>query len=276
MLRHAETAKSGQSKNMANERKWHELLTSGLSSTEHRFKEGPWQEQQIPRGLEHMSMKEFFCPRPRSAPAWLREIMGKNRSPTYWSPKPTNEIQQYIDNVLARHCLERDDWHACDTAWLCMLAQSSSLMLTHEAFKGQCYFSLGEFSSSTVAGWPARKHNIKGVTYYSPQLNVSFEDVRIMVVNELDGWSSWSFEWLSPAHLKLRAGVVGEKLGLAACQLKEPAPLLETAARACFWKLSKTVVGQIAKHLGLAVGIALTGGRGMNSSTHNATFKSTV
>ena len=60
MLRHAETAKSGQSKNMANERKWHELLTSGLSSTEHRFKEGPWQEQQIPRRLEHFSMKEFL------------------------------------------------------------------------------------------------------------------------------------------------------------------------------------------------------------------------
>ena len=105
-----------------------------------------------------MSMKEFFCPRPRSASACLREIMGKNRSPTYWSPKPTNEIQQYIDNVLARHCLERDDWHACDTAWLCTLAQSSSLMLTHEAFKGQCYFSLGEFSSSTVAGCPKTQH----------------------------------------------------------------------------------------------------------------------
>jgi hypothetical protein len=243
VLRNAETNKSGQSKKMTHERKWHELITSGLGCTDHRFDEGAWQEQQIPRGLEKTPMSEFFQPRPRSSPDWLRSVMGKNRTTTWWSPKPANEIHPYIDSVLARHCLEHDDWHAGDTTWQGSLASSTSLMVTHKNFGDQCYFSLGEFCGSIVVGWPARKFNLKGSSFYAPN-DVGEEDC---------GWSSWSFEWISPAHLKLLAGAAGAKHGLVARELTKPAPLLETAARACFWKLCKTAIGQLAKHLGVPV-----------------------
>lgn len=97
-----------------------------LSTKDHRFQPLEWRDHVLPRGAERQNTAHLFQGRPKTSPAWLREVMGKNRVPKYWSPAPANEITPHLDMLLAAECKSRDDWALAQTSWLCALAGDRS------------------------------------------------------------------------------------------------------------------------------------------------------
>jgi hypothetical protein len=82
---------------------------------------------------------------------------------------------------------------------------------------------------------------------YELRTDVTVADVRFAIIDELEGWRSATFKWLSPHERLVRklptVGLVfeAEKLG----------PILHTAARNAFWALGRNSLSMLASKLGL-------------------------
>jgi hypothetical protein len=253
VLRAAETRKGGWSKRVALERQWSELVDSGLINKEHRFKNLDFENFIPPRGFKGTPLKAMFTPAASKSPAFLRVVMGPTRQPKWPTSTPLGELQQHLDVVWAHHCATTGDWLQVESAFLSVLARSTTLLVTHASFGGRAYFSLGDFGCSVVLGWPAKEVRLGEEVFWQPESKAQQSEIKYMLICELDGWTSWSYRWLSPASLRCIGGGAAEQHGLLVQQTSPPAPLLKTAASACFWQLSKTVLLKLARHLGVEV-----------------------
>jgi hypothetical protein len=79
--------------------------------------------------------------------------------------------------------------------------------------------------------------------------DVGHLDIKAFMVDDLAGWESACYRWLSPAELHLRGAPTDSQVALA-----EPLrPILETAARSAFWKLAMTTLHTICEKVGSAL-----------------------
>ena len=103
-----------------------------------------------------------------------------------------------------------------------------------------------------VVGWPAttvtEKISGRNLTVYAPTLKVKPADVKRCVMDDLAGWESTTYTWLSPAGARARKL---RKLGVLALPENEFNILIVTAAKNCFWTLPKIAIQHILEDRGL-------------------------
>ena len=85
---------------------------------------------------------------------------------------------------------------------------------------------------------------------YAPRFDVRYDDITVLFVLDEEGWQSRTYSWLSPVAAKL---LTKHKLNLVCQPTSNWDSLIRTAARAGFWKWSKTVLATICRHRGVAV-----------------------
>jgi hypothetical protein len=229
------------------------LIESDLQCKGHRFEAPDYRSQPLPRGYSSTEKTAWFEPKAGGAPAWLRNVVGKNSKPNWWAPALASEILPMLDLRLAEHCRISGDWDQVKTAWLSMLVRPVELLVWHETLGDAPVFSLGDLSNVGALGWPATCLKIESQTYWFPNPKCQRKALKLFFITDVAGWTSCNVEWVSPLQARILSGSPTLSYGVLAREVGQRSPLLETASRAAFWDFTKATLLQIAKYLGLAV-----------------------
>ena len=248
------TSRASGNKKAALRTQYLATIKSAIQSQEHRYTDLPWEHEELPRAMASENQDTFFHPLVRLAPSWLREVVGTNAKPKWYSPAPLYQNNQDADLALAEHYKEHGGWLSAGDTWLALLLRGPRLLVRHTTLFGRdaMYFVLPEFFGVACVGWPAQKIKIGGAVFYRPQYEALTPDsLKWLVVDEVKNWRSTPFEWVSPAHCaslmkRPRQG------GVLAKPSKPEAPILETAAGEAFWEIPWTQITALCKHLGVA------------------------
>lgn len=251
VLRSMESTKSGQNKLSSFGRMWKELLDSELLAKAHRY--DPilqCGEESTVRSYRQRFSQNTFTPRVKASPPWLKEVMGANQTPKWFSTTPLNEPCQYIDMLSQIAYQESGRWECAAAQWLCLLVGGDLCMISHSSWNGQVYFALGHVSGRAVICLPAQELQGRGnAKFYALRTNITFESVKFAIVDDIDGWTSTTFRWLSPHESFVRklpfSGLVAEG--------GEMRTILRTAALNGFWKLERNLLTMIMNQLGVAL-----------------------
>ena len=220
----------------------------------HRFNDPDWKGEMVPAEVKHDSVKSLFAARVKDAPSWMKEIMGKNPNPKWWSPAPKNILQPLLDYKLAVHCLNMVGGGLADAknSWMCALIRSTDLIVQPPTLGGRCFFSLGDWCSVAAIGWPAERIETNVGVVLVPSTTVTMNDLQWLVVTDLEGWKSCPTDWASPARLRAQGCSVWGKVGVVSFEGPKES-LMRTASREGFWDLAKTQLLWLAKHFALEV-----------------------
>lgn len=229
-------------------RKYGTLIEAGLVDEVHRFQVPAWKDVPAGRTLTRKEMLGIFEPSAKELPSELRAIVGTTPKAQFWTTTPGNELTPWLDWQLAKLC-EQGSFADARMTWLGSLIRSRHLLVTHESFNGQVFFSLGDVCGFAVLGWPADVHEEAGLKYWTMRKITRANHLKWMFITDLPGWKSWVFRWRSPSFFRSSGGLRG--IGVAATAVTEPQPLLATAAAVCFWNLGKPTLGHFAKHFGV-------------------------
>lgn len=232
---------------------WHKLITCDLQHVDHRFPKPDYSNEPLPRGLQKTNLAPMFSTRACDSPAWLYEIVGTKQKAPYYSPSPAMDLAPFLDFKMAAHCEAKKDWECADNAWLCVLVRDTNLLVAKGGNENAAWFSLGDLAGSVGLGWPAVPCQIAGETHWVPKQYVTAGDLGYLCITDLTDWRSWTFEWLSPAHVHLLHPAVSTGAGLVAKRATKTGGLLQTAARKCFWKFSKSMLMGICRYEGVEV-----------------------
>lgn len=119
-LRNEEALKSGWCKKMSDNRKMKALVSSGLTSAVHRFKDVVWETASEPR-MTGASFAAFFRPSLRSSPPWLRDVVGTKAKCGWHSPSPLREVQAVHDLFAIRHYFGTGGFRQAGDTWCSLL-----------------------------------------------------------------------------------------------------------------------------------------------------------
>ena len=138
-LRQQEQVRSGWSKQVANKNKWDALAASTVISGVHGYHEVPWRAEVPPRNMSQGLIEGVFLPDLALCPAWVRSVVGPNRTPKWYSPAPLSAIQQSIDMQLVKHFDGLGDPRRITDVWLAALCRSGRMAVKHKRFGEQCF-----------------------------------------------------------------------------------------------------------------------------------------
>jgi hypothetical protein len=166
LARQEESLKSGWNKQVATERVWKSLVSSGLLDAVHKYKSIEFHGEQVdPRVCTARARRKLFSPSPRTSPAWLREVMGPTRQPPWYSTAALNDTVHWVDLHCMCSYLETDRWEYASSLWLSLLLSGDCLLATHASLGQQLFFVLGHVSGRVVLGWPAKPFPGPGECY---------------------------------------------------------------------------------------------------------------
>ena len=100
---------TGFTKVKTGERCWDELVQSSVLHTKHRFKQIPWRDQIVPRGLKTASVSELFRIRPKAVPKEYKNIVTFQQKAPYVSSAPLLHNASVEDRALHRHLRATDN-----------------------------------------------------------------------------------------------------------------------------------------------------------------------
>lgn len=246
-----ETSRAHATKKCAVRRQYVSTIEAGISHTEHRFGDTAWENKPVPRGDTLKNTDSFFYPMLRLAPDWIRDIVGTNSRPEWYSPAPLYQHNQDVDMQLYEHYDANGGWRSVDDLWLGCLLRGPRLLVGNEKVFGKkaIFFSMPEFFGNVVLGWPAEKVVLAGEVFYQPfGQQVRPSHLAWFIVDGFEGWESQPFKWVSPAHCcqVANCSFVG---GILAKPTRAMAPMLQTAAREAFWDMSMPQLTTLCKHM---------------------------
>lgn len=213
------------SKLMTIDRRWSTLVDHKILSREHRYDEIEWMSASVPRGVAASGLNGLYGEKRKDASMDFKSIVGYGRT-DYHNPSTETELRSTADIQLALHCFEKQDWAKSQTSWLALLARVPRLCVKGPSPGDRWHFALGDLGGSVALAWPAlRMVGSDGSECFAPAGSIPSEDLQLLVISDLAGWSGVKYKWCSPARMHnlgfsgqlVAAQVVGQQESLASC-----------------------------------------------------------
>lgn len=220
----------------------------------HHFREAQCDERVIQRGAK-LPVHTFHC---GSGKTWsrLKEIVGYNRTPTWWSTTPENACVPHSDLEMVDWLISRNRTGDISHAWMnCLLGNDR--LLVREKGTSQWFALVVVIGGSASLGWPfdERREGVAGDLFYSPSLSVSsVGQLGIFLVLDDETYECKVLEWLAPAAQWAACPSLlrGRPVSLIARPTSHGTTSLLTAAcRFGLYDFSKQVLESLAGYLGI-------------------------
>lgn len=233
------------------------MITKKILGEVHSFSEIASSEA-VPLRDQALDEKVFW-PKLSEASLSLGEISSTSSTTPWYSPGAENFSVPYADLHLLRWAVATKTEGSLHQAWYGALMKCSHhivVKMSPDTVKRGWFFPLFQVGSSAVIAWPADerivRHEDVEVQFFVPR-RTSVNDVKQVFVACCDPhkWVARSFVWKTPlqqfmAYSSVPRAVWGE-WQLVAMPTSASAPLLQVAARCCFWELPKTWLEKVAK-----------------------------
>ena len=238
------------------ERFFDKLITGGHTHELYKFEPLPWHAAVAPRGEKDKDCAALFKTAIKQASPVLRECVGTNQNPQWYSPAASNQCQCDVDMELALHCEASNCWDKGQYAWLCTLMKDQGMLVQYVGAgpsAGRWMFCVGDMQNVAALLWPSLEVHIGDQVCYSLDPAYMSGVFHLGFVLDLSEWRAMAIEWLSPMGVACKAAALGVALPPCACAAvptHKPTSLLQAAASRCFGEAPKTVLLALAKHIG--------------------------
>ena len=182
------------------------------------------------------------------------KIPGPTPKPAWNSPAACGLAHSTIDLETAAWCDREFRWDALEDAWWCCLYRAKRIIVKHLDAE-QWYLSLGDAGQAGL-GWPVNMHVHSGgrYTFFAPSAQAGAK-VQFMHMGNPDEWEACSFSWASPPEQFLMVNDKCKELEAQAQSLHlirqgEACPIMDLAAKSCFWDFPQILARKILKVVG--------------------------
>jgi len=241
---------------MKPDRFFDKLITSGHTHKLYNFEPLPWNACVAPRGEKDNDCAALFKTSIKQASPVLRECVGTNQNPPWYSPAASNQCQCDVDMELALYCEANNCWERGQYAWLCTLMKDHGMLVQHVKagpLAGRWMFCVGDMQNVAALLWPSLEVQLGDQVCYCLDPAYMSGVFPLGFVLDLSEWRAMGVEWLSPMGVACKAaalGVAPPPHGCIAVPTHEPRGLLQAAASRCFGEAPKTLLLSLAKYIG--------------------------
>jgi len=238
---------------------WYTPIDRHIMDGVHRYK--PKNTAYLHMPCQAKGGDEGFRGSSRPAEAWepLKQVMGTNATPKWFSSGAVNMQVPLVDIAFVKYLLATDRVALGTKAWLsCLVRDLSGAVLrdtTGKQHDGGWLYPLVQVGDAWLVwpcSWCSVDYNNGQVSYLKFH---TLDCVHLAFVVEVPDWEVATIQWLSP--LSQRQLFRGTPLAdvdhpqVRACEIQgQPREsLLRAAARRCFGKLSKTTLSAICDEL---------------------------
>lgn len=243
---------NGQSNRLMREKAlWSALIDRDLGSGIHRFRQPPWRQEVVPLGEAGELAKSAF--QPASARSWpkLKQIVGYNKKPAWYTANPDSCNLLYADLAVLRFADEKDQWGiiASKCAWA-SLFQGKNIAFRANG-TDQWFLSLGDVSNIAVLGWPALQIKVGDKFLLRPDVEGK---PTWTVVTCPEDWECVTLVWECPQsqalELPVFADAIAKEPTISAVVKGRPQPILVEAAQHAFWSMSLSFLNWVGREIG--------------------------
>lgn len=254
--RHGEV-QANVNKRMKKARMWMTPVEAGVLGDIHRFKEIPYMEEPLVFGMKDLDMDRLFRPSRKDATMDFRPVCSTTATPAWYSPAPLSYFGHVADLSLYDFVSQSRCFASASMSWLSvLLTGAQSMCVRRKGARNRWYFVFANHSGVAAVGWPADAQQVKGQTLLTVAANVRESEVLFLHIVNLDDWEAVMYHWRGPLEVERRFGL--KDVAIVAEPERSSERLLACCARQAFFRLPKTPLLQLAKHLAVDMSVDWT------------------
>lgn len=192
---------------------------------------------------------EIFTPKwAQASMRELKEVAGRSQRPSWATASADTWPALFTDQLVIQQAAKDDKWSDLNNTWLCGLFEEG--LLVQGPGMTDFVLSLGFGGGSMGLGWPVRRAN--GVV--SLRTDVGVNDLVPLVCFCAERWVAIHVEAVSPMH-SAASNMAGHDCaqGIILMEVGGQRPLLQVAAKQCFWQLPAAWLLRLCRYLDLEV-----------------------
>lgn len=231
-------------------RLWTTLIERRVLSQVHGFDEVAYEAEALRRGMGSTEPANFHIPTKQGCEQFS-DLKSYQSKAEWYSPQPLHYFGNLGDLSMARGCQESGEWTQASKSWLSLLLNGEGICLRKMTGDGQFYIGFRSFAGLASQGWPVESVVADGQVLYVPRIVEDHNELPYLHIYDLAQWEAFSFSWIGPLHQRARFN--RRHGGIAILPDTSLVGLLRCVALKAFWRLPKTPLVQVAKHVGCAL-----------------------